>query len=150
MHRLQQTAVEFCHHPKQILTEKHFLVPNFYNVDDFQIFTPTDIIGQHIHLVKFDVTSSDGSGNGWNYEDGTHSPGAIRERIHAINEANLERVCNNEAAIVPPGPGVRDRPGADSRRRVSQGTSGGPGPVDVGAVGDEELRVFPIRAAPSA
>lgn len=31
MHQLQQTAVEFCHHPKQILTEKHFLVPNFYN-----------------------------------------------------------------------------------------------------------------------
>lgn len=31
MHRLQQMAVEFCHHPKQILTEKHFLVPNFYN-----------------------------------------------------------------------------------------------------------------------
>ena len=31
MHHLQQTAVEFCHHPKQILTEKHFLVPNFYN-----------------------------------------------------------------------------------------------------------------------
>lgn len=31
MHRLQQTAVEFCHHPKQILTEKHFVVPNFYN-----------------------------------------------------------------------------------------------------------------------
>jgi len=31
MHRLQQMAVEFCHHPKQILTEKHFLVPSFYN-----------------------------------------------------------------------------------------------------------------------
>ncbi len=31
MHRLEQVAVEFCHHPKQILTEKHFLVTNFYN-----------------------------------------------------------------------------------------------------------------------
>ena len=34
-----------------------------YEQDDFQV-RPTDIIGQHIHLVKFDVTSSDGSGNG--------------------------------------------------------------------------------------
>jgi hypothetical protein len=31
MHRLEQEAVEFCRHPKQILTEKHFVVPNFYN-----------------------------------------------------------------------------------------------------------------------
>jgi hypothetical protein len=46
------------------------LVPNYYLVDDFQVRTPTDILGQHIHLVKFDVTSSDGAGNGFNYEDG--------------------------------------------------------------------------------
>lgn len=37
----------------------------------------------HIHLVKFDVTSSDGSANGWNYEDGTFSPDEVRERITA-------------------------------------------------------------------
>ncbi len=61
------------------------LVPNFYDVDDFQVFTPTDILGQHIHLVKFDVTSSDGSANGWNYEDGTFSPDEVMERIRAIN-----------------------------------------------------------------
>src|SRR5262249_35623890 len=42
------------------------LVPNYYLVDDFQVRTPTDILGQHIHLVKFDVTSSDGAGNGFN------------------------------------------------------------------------------------
>ena len=41
------------------------LVPNYYEVDNFQVRTPTDILGQHIHLVKFDVTSSDGAGNGW-------------------------------------------------------------------------------------
>jgi manganese oxidase len=51
--------------------------------DDFQVRTPTDIIGQHIHLVKFDVTSSDGSGNGWNYEDGTLARDEISERIAA-------------------------------------------------------------------
>lgn len=63
------------------------LVPNIYVQDDYQVKTPTDIIGQHIHLVKFDVTSADGSANGWNYEDGTYSPDEVRERIHAINES---------------------------------------------------------------
>ncbi|HEX5891092.1 MAG TPA: hypothetical protein VFY61_20435, partial [Pyrinomonadaceae bacterium] len=60
------------------------LVPNYWLVDDFQVRTPTDILGQHIHLVKFDVTSSDGAGNGFNYEDGTFSPDEVQEIIHAI------------------------------------------------------------------
>ncbi|QEH38563.1 hypothetical protein OJF2_71660 [Aquisphaera giovannonii] len=63
------------------------LVPNVYELDDFQVRTPTDVIGQHIHLVKFDVTSSDGGANGFNYEDGTFSPDEVRERIEAINKA---------------------------------------------------------------
>ncbi|HEX8719690.1 MAG TPA: hypothetical protein VF736_03530, partial [Pyrinomonadaceae bacterium] len=62
------------------------LAPNVYELDDFQVRTPTDIMGQHIHLVKFDVTASDGAGNGWNYEDGTFSPDEVIERIHAINQ----------------------------------------------------------------
>lgn len=62
-------------------------VPNALALDDFQVYTPTDTIGQHIHLVKFDVTSSDGSGNGWNYEDGTFSPEEVRERVRAYNHA---------------------------------------------------------------
>ena len=37
------------------------LVPSYYELDDFQVRTPTDVIGQHIHHVKFDVTSSDGA-----------------------------------------------------------------------------------------
>ncbi|MEO8435292.1 MAG: copper oxidase [Pyrinomonadaceae bacterium] len=74
------------------------LVPSNLNLDDFQIFTPTDIIGQHIHLVKFDVTSSDGAGNGWNYEDGTFSPDEVRERVAAI------RKQNNCPPLGPPGP----------------------------------------------
>ncbi len=60
-------------------------VPSALNVDDFQVYTPTDTIGQHIHLVKFDVTSSDGSGNGFNYEDATFSPEEVIERIFAYN-----------------------------------------------------------------
>lgn len=61
------------------------LVPHVYELDDFQVRTPTDIIGQHIHLVKFDVTSSDGSSNGWNYMDGTFAPIEVQQRIAAIN-----------------------------------------------------------------
>jgi hypothetical protein len=64
------------------------LVPGNYEQDDFQVHTPTDIIGQHIHLVKFDVTASDGSGNGFNYEDGTFSPEEVIERIRAIRLGN--------------------------------------------------------------
>ncbi|MDI3467284.1 MAG: hypothetical protein OJF50_006105 [Nitrospira sp.] len=61
------------------------LIPSNLNLDDFQVYSPTDTIGQHIHLVKFDVTSSDGSGNGWNYEDGTLAADEVRERIVAYN-----------------------------------------------------------------
>ncbi len=64
------------------------LVPHEYELDDFQVRTPTDILGQHIHLVKFDVLASDGSGNGFNYEDGSFSPGEVRERIAAIRAGN--------------------------------------------------------------
>lgn len=61
------------------------LVPALFYADDYQITTPTDVIGQHIHLPKWDLTSADGGANGWNYEDGTLSPDAVRERIEAIN-----------------------------------------------------------------
>jgi hypothetical protein len=61
------------------------LVPDYYQVDDFQVRTPTDIIGEHIHLVKFDVLTSDGAANGFNYESGTLSPDDVRNRIDAIH-----------------------------------------------------------------
>jgi hypothetical protein len=64
------------------------LVPRVYVQDDFQVRTPTDVMGQHIHLVKFDVMASDGAGNGFNYEDGTFSPEEVIERIHAIRKFN--------------------------------------------------------------
>lgn len=61
------------------------LVPAYYELDDYEVRTPTDILGQHIHLVKFDVMASDGSANGYNYEDGTFSPEEVRDRIESIN-----------------------------------------------------------------
>ena len=63
--------------------------PKDLDLDDFQVATPTDTIGQHIHLVKFDVTSSDGSGNGWNYEDGTFAPDAVLERLCAADAGTV-------------------------------------------------------------
>ena len=68
----------------------HFtnLVPRVYTQDDFQVRTPTDTMGQHIHLVKFDVLASDGAANGFNYEDGSFSPEEVIERIHAIRRFN--------------------------------------------------------------
>jgi hypothetical protein len=85
------------------------LVPNVYQLDDYQVRTPTDIIGQHIHLVKFDVTSADGSANGWNYEDGTLSPDEVRERIDAFNHGggltdlagNIRKDGQNPLTAVP-------------------------------------------------
>ena len=64
------------------------LVPNYFELDDFQVRTPTDILGQHIHLVKFDVTSSDGAANGFNYEDGTLSPDEVQDLIKSVNSNN--------------------------------------------------------------
>ncbi len=75
-------------------------------LDDFQVRTPTDTIGQHIHLVKFDVMSSDGSGNGWNYEDGTFAQGAIRERIEASRRPDgaARDEAGQPVALTPPRP----------------------------------------------
>ena len=55
-------------------------LPKDLELDDFQVKTPTDTIGQHIHLVKFDVMAADGSGNGFNYEDGTFAPDELVAR----------------------------------------------------------------------
>ncbi|WP_151898825.1 manganese-oxidizing multicopper oxidase MnxG [Oceanisphaera profunda] len=68
------------------------LIPAFFELDDYQVRTPTDVMGQHIHLPKWDQTSSDGGANGWNYEDGVLSPTTVVERIEAIREYNQ---CQN-------------------------------------------------------
>ncbi|MGH8523790.1 MAG: hypothetical protein ACREXY_06115, partial [Gammaproteobacteria bacterium] len=78
------------------------LVPNYYLVDDFQVRTPTDILGQHIHLVKFDVTSSDGAGNGFNYEDGTFSPQEVQDTIRAINNSASNGFANDPGNPLKP------------------------------------------------
>ncbi|HEX6087314.1 MAG TPA: copper oxidase [Thermoanaerobaculia bacterium] len=78
------------------------LVPGFYEMDDFQVRTPTDITGQHIHLVKFDVTASDGAANGFNYEDGSFSPDDVIERIEAINAGGGLQLPNGTSIDLEP------------------------------------------------
>lgn len=77
------------------------LVPKEFYLDDYQITTPTDVIGQHIHLPKWDLTAADGGANGFNYEDGTFAPGAVRERIHAINAWNKKQVDDKKMPVHP-------------------------------------------------
>ncbi|HEY0172328.1 MAG TPA: hypothetical protein VGB98_14990, partial [Pyrinomonadaceae bacterium] len=78
------------------------LIPRIYVQDDFQVRTPTDIVGQHIHLVKFDVTSSDGAANGFNYEDGTFGDQEVEDRIKHINErGGLVRLDGDRERLKP-------------------------------------------------
>ena len=91
------------------------LVPNYYELDDFQVRTPTDILGQHIHLVKFDVTSSDGAGNGFNYEDGTLSAArGVSSRSTPSTRAAAELAERRPAAS---GRSTRRRSGSSPKRR---------------------------------
>lgn len=87
-------------------------------LDDFQVATPTDTIGQHIHLVKFDVTSSDGSGNGFNYEDGTFSRGAVEERIAAAK--GIAMTSNGEQKQLTVGKDLDDKPVGDYQTTIQR------------------------------
>lgn len=75
-------------------------LPKELALDDFQVKTPTDTIGQHIHLVKFDVTASDGSGNGFNYEDGTLASDEIAARICAAKTGGQPTTANRPAGAL--------------------------------------------------
>ena len=62
------------------------LLPEFLEESDFQLKTLTNIIGYHIHLVKFDTIVSDGSANGWNNISGAKQFETIIERFYANEE----------------------------------------------------------------
>ena len=53
-------------------------LPNWYGGDAFVELTQTNMIGGHIHLVKFDVLASDGSSNGWNYQQAAFSDEQVK------------------------------------------------------------------------
>ena len=62
------------------------LLPEFIEESPFQLRTLTDIVGYHIHLVKFDTIVSDGSANGWNNIAGARQYETLIERFHANEE----------------------------------------------------------------
>ncbi|QIN81024.1 hypothetical protein GBA65_21505 (plasmid) [Rubrobacter marinus] len=43
-------------------------LPNWVGNDAFVRLNQANMVGGHIHLVKFDVLASDGASNGWNYQ----------------------------------------------------------------------------------
>lgn len=64
------------------------LLPEFIEESPFQRKTLTDIVGYHIHLVKFDTIVSDGAANGWNNIAGARKYETLIERFFADVELN--------------------------------------------------------------
>lgn len=64
------------------------LLPEFMEESPFQLRTITDIVGHHIHLVKFDTIVSDGAANGWNNIAGARRYETLVERFFANEELN--------------------------------------------------------------
>ena len=62
------------------------LLPEFLEESPFQLKTLTDIVGFHIHLVKFDTIVSDGAANGWNNIAGARRCETLVERFFATEE----------------------------------------------------------------
>ena len=62
------------------------LLPEFIEASPFQQRTMTDIVGHHLHLVKFDTIVSDGSANGWNNIAGARRYETLVERFFANEE----------------------------------------------------------------
>lgn len=64
------------------------LLPEFIEESAFQMRTLTDIVGYHIHLVKFDTIVSDGAANGCNNLSGARQYQTLIERFYANEELN--------------------------------------------------------------
>lgn len=62
------------------------LLPEYIEESPFQMRTLTDIVGYHIHLVKFDTIVSDGAANGWNNIAGARKYETLIERFFANTE----------------------------------------------------------------
>lgn len=62
------------------------LLPEFIEASPFQLKTRTDIVGHHVHLVKFDTIVSDGAANGWNNIAGARKYETLIERFFADTE----------------------------------------------------------------
>ena len=119
------------------------LLPDYMEESPFQMRTLTDIVGYHIHLVKFDTIVSDGSANGWNNIAGARRYETLIERFFANEElntvffhdhlfANTHQQHGMFAALIiepagaeflNPGTGLPLRSGAQAVIRRKDGTS---------------------------
>lgn len=63
-------------------------LPKYIEGNEFQLKTLTDIVGYHIHLVKFDTIVLDGAANGWNNIAGARKCETLIERFFANEELN--------------------------------------------------------------
>jgi len=62
------------------------LLPDYLEANAFQLRTRTDIVGHHVHLVKFDTITADGAANGWNNIAGARKYETLVERFFANEE----------------------------------------------------------------
>lgn len=62
------------------------LLPEYLEESPFQMRTLTDIVGHHVHLVKFDTIVADGAANGWNNIAGARRYETLVERFMAEEE----------------------------------------------------------------
>ncbi|MDD6572310.1 MAG: multicopper oxidase domain-containing protein [Thermoflexaceae bacterium] len=62
------------------------LLPEYIEGSPFQLRTLTDIVGHHVHLVKFDTIVADGAANGWNNIAGARRYETLIERFFAEEE----------------------------------------------------------------
>lgn len=62
------------------------LLPEILEASPFQMETITDIVGYHIHLVKFDTIVADGAANGWNNIAGARKYETLIERFFLNTE----------------------------------------------------------------
>lgn len=62
------------------------LLPEYLEGSPFQLRTRTDIVGHHVHLIKFDTIVADGAANGWNNIAGARQYETLIERFFADEE----------------------------------------------------------------
>ncbi|MCO8128441.1 fibronectin type III domain-containing protein, partial [Acidimicrobiia bacterium EGI L10123] len=79
--------------------------PNHIGNDAYQQLVQTNMVGGHIHLVNFDVLASDGSSNGWNYQQA-----AFTEAQATFNDEVLAgtQPCSLAEGCTVPLPAVYD------------------------------------------
>ena len=72
-------------------------LPNFIGNDAFIKLAQTNMMGQHIHLVKFDVLGSDGSSNGWNYQGAAFTKDQADFNKEVLADTTGTKCTTNEA-----------------------------------------------------